>query len=161
MAGVRAHYGAIDDRELAQTWFADNVFVGPPTWLGQRVARRRGASWVYHYAYLPDAVRGAMPGAAHGDEVPMIFGTLPGKIRGLAADAVTPRDREVARMMGRYWTNFAKSGNPNGPGLPLWPAATPYGEATLLIGEKTAGQPVFRTDLMRFLEGRYAKAIGE
>lgn len=161
MAGVRAHYGAIGDSELAQAWFADNVFVGPPTWLGQRVATRRGASWTYHYAYVPDAVRGTMPGAAHGDEVPMIFSTLPGKIRGLSAEAVSPRDREVAQMIGRYWTNFAKSGNPNGPGLPLWPAATPYGEAMLLIDTETAGRSAFRPDLMRFLAGRYAKALGE
>jgi para-nitrobenzyl esterase len=34
----------------------------------------------------------------------------------------TPQDEAVAQLMNTYWANFAKTGNPNGKGLPEWSA---------------------------------------
>jgi para-nitrobenzyl esterase len=45
-------------------------------------------------------------------------------------------------MMAAYWTNFAKSGDPNGPKLPAWPAFEASGDRVLLLDEPIRTGPV-------------------
>ena len=60
-------------------------------------------------------------GAAHGSEIPYVFNNL----RARNGATVDPKDEAVARMINTYWANFAKTGDPNGPGLPKWPRYEP------------------------------------
>jgi para-nitrobenzyl esterase len=52
----------------------------------------------------------------------------------------TDTDLNVQKGMIGYWTHMAKKGNPNGAGLPQWPAYTPQNDAYLSIGEKMTAQ---------------------
>ncbi|HEY1802027.1 MAG TPA: carboxylesterase family protein [Terriglobales bacterium] len=58
-------------------------------------------------------------GAVHSAELPYVFGFYPstGNIGGVFGDA----DHKLAEIIESYWTNFAKTGNPNGNGLSHWP----------------------------------------
>ena len=85
---------------------------------------RTRASGERIYAYLFDhPVPTPKPpswGTFHTAEVPYVFGTLDAQIR-----PYTDADREVAAQMSGYWLNFIERGDPNGPGLPPWPAQAP------------------------------------
>ena len=72
------------------------------------------------------AGRGAQPpqaprGAAHSAEIQYAMGNLDLDRR----YAWEPADYEVSKTMQAYFVNFVKTGNPNGPGLPMWPAYRP------------------------------------
>jgi para-nitrobenzyl esterase len=74
--------------------------------------------YLYRFSYVQTSMREQMrAGAPHGGEIAYVFGTLSGGRGGTP----TAEDLKVSRMAQSYWVNFAKSGDPNGTGLPTWP----------------------------------------
>ncbi|MDD1534901.1 MULTISPECIES: carboxylesterase/lipase family protein [unclassified Bradyrhizobium] len=119
--------GLVRPSELAARFYTDKVFSEPARLLARLHAARGAATFRYRFAYVPEARRASREGG-HGRELQFIFGAegVPGA--GIFARA----DREVASRMRSYWINFARSGDPNGPGLPHWDAAA-GGDRLLLI----------------------------
>ena len=62
---------------------------------------------------------GGMPGAFHSSELWYVFGTL-----GRCWRPMQEEDYELSDRMVTYWTNFAKTGNPNSEGVPEWKPCT-------------------------------------
>jgi para-nitrobenzyl esterase len=78
--------------------------------------------YLYRFSYVQSAMRERMrAGASHASEIPFVFGTLAAG----QGSTLTPEDQAVTRMAHSYWVNFAKTGDPNGGGLTIWPRHDP------------------------------------
>jgi para-nitrobenzyl esterase len=72
-------------------------------------------------------------GAFHGLEIPYVFDAF--EDRGWRWLPFSETDHKLSRLMQNYWTNFAKTGDPNSAGLPTWSAWTGGGEPYLAFNE--------------------------
>ena len=144
-AEAKAAFDASSDKEFAEviTKFNTDWVWGEPGRMTARAFVANGApAYMYQFGYVPEAARErARYGAGHGSEVSFVFNTL--KARWGAQGEATPEEIELARIMNTYWTNFAKTGNPNGNGLPVWPGYDIQKEQILNVNldGKAEGKP--------------------
>jgi len=127
---VRAGYGAKADvilaanphatdaeaRTAAKDLFRDSVFAWS-TWRWADLQSQepgKSKAWLYYFDHRTPA---SPEGASHASEIGFVFRNLGGP-GGPPSDA----DRSLSDLMSGYWVNFAKNGDPNGPGLPAWPS---------------------------------------
>ncbi|MDX2151153.1 MAG: carboxylesterase family protein [Bryobacteraceae bacterium] len=90
----------------------------PARFAASAFAAKGSPAYRYRFSYVSTAMREQMRmGAPHGGEIGFVFGTLTTR----PGSTPSPEDHAVSRMMQSYWVNFARSGDPNGPGLPEWP----------------------------------------
>jgi para-nitrobenzyl esterase len=78
--------------------------------------------YAYRFSYVAGSIK--EPGAQHATDIPFFFDTAAIKY----GSKTTARDRAMSRAMSAYLVNFAKSGDPNGAGLPAWPRYTRTGD---------------------------------
>ncbi len=142
LPSVRALYetgGKISDADFARLLFNDFAFAATSRLLAGFVARSGSPAYVYRFQFMPLILRARhAPGVMHGGELAFVFGFGP---LGVFAP---PRDLAVRDLVQAYWTNFAKTGDPNGAALPEWPRFEGTAPATLVIDDTTRAVPDFR-----------------
>ena len=92
------------------------------TWARMTVAAGSKA-YLYSFSHVPPHPNSAQLRAFHAGELPYVFNALAFGDPREAGFAYTEVDRRLTDQMSSYWTNFVKTGDPNGNGLPGW---TPY-----------------------------------
>jgi para-nitrobenzyl esterase len=101
------------DRIIARL-VTDSSISEPDRDLARLHAKHGNPTYVYHFSYTPAAQRATLFGLAHGGEIAYVFN----------APRATPFDdegRAVASAANRYWAQFAKTGDPDSAGGPVWP----------------------------------------
>jgi para-nitrobenzyl esterase len=121
-------YGGTTPEEItdAATALASDRFIAFSTWKWIDLHAQTGGKPAYRYFYsrprpamVPGkGTQGPARGAAHSAEIEYAMANLAGN----DVYAWTPEDRKVSETMFAYFSNFVKTGNPNGGKLPKWPA---------------------------------------
>lgn len=116
-------YPANTDAEAVRSAgdLAGDRFIEYSTWRWLEWQVRTGDVPAYRYHFdlgsPGDKQHPAVLGAFHSDDIEYVFGTLDTR----PGAKWRPEDRKLSKEIGEYWTNFARTGNPNGDDLPHWP----------------------------------------
>jgi para-nitrobenzyl esterase len=168
LASVHAGYGDCADKILAaypgssdsealrsdRDLFRDSTFAWH-MWTWARLQSRTGKSkaYVYYFSHrppYPDAPQFKGWGASHGGEISYVFGNF------VAGTSLSAEDRAVSDTISSYWVNFAKAGDPNGEGLPAWPAFADADQQVMNLNDPSKAIPVPNLDKLKALDGYYA-----
>lgn len=125
------------------------------TWSWARLQAKQGKSKAYlyyfdqHPEYPEDSPRFGY-GSPHGQDVAYVFGHLD-----KSNPETTPSDLEISEAMVTYWTNFAKYGDPNGNGMPVWNAFSDENPEVMDFSQTPKPGPVPSAESLKVLDNYF------
>lgn len=149
-------YPAKDDAEALQSQqnlFRDSVFAWHAwTWAKLQTQYGCGPVYSYYFNHTPPALANGMSfGPTHAAEMAYVFNLLP------VERNWTEADKRLAAQISSYWTNFAKTGDPNGEGLPKWPAWQNDKGQVMHFNEQPEVGNVANITQLEAIDGYYAR----
>jgi para-nitrobenzyl esterase len=133
-------YPASDDDAAARASNSaarDNSRVSTFLWATEWSKSKKGPVYTYFWTHAPPGPDRERRGAYHGSEINYVFDNLYATNRPWTGD-----DRKIADLMSSYWVNYAATGNPNGKGLPPWPAFDAKSPIVMQVGDSFGPIPV-------------------
>lgn len=112
----------------------DSLSILPSFSIAAMHAANGAKAYAYYFDQVPASRRADWPGTPHGGELEYLFGNPD---EGSIWDEA---DKRASQAMAAYWVNFARTGNPNGAGLPAWAPVSGSGNLTYLAIESTPHQ---------------------
>src|SRR5450759_4443147 len=168
IAAVRARYGPHAE-SLLKAYPTDSTTVpktardlardaafGWHTWIWARLQAKTGKSKAFYYyfdqhpEYPADSPRAGY-GSPHGADVPYVFQHL-----NPSSPQITKQGEAISEAMATYWTNFAKRGDPNGEGLPTWPAFSDTNPSVMYFSQTPHTGPVPSAESLKVLDAYFA-----
>jgi para-nitrobenzyl esterase len=140
---ILALYPATNDKEATQAnknLAFDNQRVTFYRFAQVRAAAGKSKVYTYWFNHPLPGCCAAQAGAFHTAEVPYTMNSLH-----MLTDPqfkLTKADYDVAETVSTYWANFAKTGDPNGKGLPPWQPVDARSTSTMQLGDPSVGIPV-------------------
>jgi para-nitrobenzyl esterase len=133
--------------------FRDSTFAWP-TWAWAKLQSQKSKNKVFVY-YFDHRTPQSPEGANHASEIPYVFCNT--GIGGAMGTSNGPEDAALSDLISSYWINFAKTGSPNGPGLPVWPAFDEKGQKTLFFDKTPGVRPHPNLDKIQAFDAYFAK----
>ena len=133
--------------------YAGDQFIAYSTWKWIEMQQQTAQAPIYRYQFdqAPPAADGSTgeAGAYHSAEIEFVFSVLSSKPL-----PWRPEDHKLSDLMSTYWSNFAKTGDPNGPGLPQWPAFDrASGYKVMHLRTDSSAEPEAHRARYEFLDG--------
>jgi para-nitrobenzyl esterase len=138
-------YPAVDDQQAALASNAaarDTSRSSTFLWASLWTRTVKQPVYTYWWTHAPPGPSHDVAGAFHGSEIPYVFNNVSSPDRPWTDD-----DRRIGEMVSSYWANYIKTGNPNGPGLPAWPAYDARIPRVMELGDNFG--PISVTDSVR------------
>lgn len=152
--------GTKEFSEVQTRFNTDKVWAEPARFTAATYADKGDPAYVFLFSYVPSSMKQRMKyGPGHGTDISYAFDNLGTGGFGPPPPPPTPEDKEVARIMHAYWVNFAKTGNPNGNGLPAWPVYN--SKKNEILDVQADGKPVGKSDPRKARLDVIEKAVKE
>ena len=129
---------------------ADVLFTVPMRLWARATEDVASDAYLYWFTWAPPIEDAERYGAFHAAEIGYVFGNLD-----LFGAVPTDEDRAFSDLMATIWTQFARTGNPNGEGLPEWPAYTRESEAYMELGVDTGAKSHIRVEEVALIAGAW------
>jgi para-nitrobenzyl esterase len=166
--GVKSRYGSFAESlikaypagtttvpKTARDLARDAAF-GWQTWIWARLQSKMGKSKAFYYYFdqhpdYPADSPQADRGSPHGQDVAYVFQHL-----NTSNPQITKTDIEISEAMATYWTNFAKTGDPSGNGVPVWPAFSDANPVVMYFNKTPHTGPVPSAESLKSLDAYFA-----
>ncbi|HEU5443124.1 MAG TPA: carboxylesterase family protein [Steroidobacteraceae bacterium] len=126
----------------------DLGFAALYAWDQKWSAHARSPAYGYLFDHLEPGTSSSRWGIFHSSELPYVFGTFDAAPQRHFAAA----DRAISQRVMGYWVNFVKSGDPNGAGLPAWPAMVPSDPKIMVLSGAMQPRPVLPPRKLRAMQ---------